>query len=567
MSRSNLRRKVGMWSIRIFGFPFRLLSKLRGSWKTTVGKAFHKFWTFSEPQWSQAGRKLVVPARDLRRIDYFNPFYWIVWASKFIFSWLISRPYLNLGPALLSILVIGAIAATYLWDQSSGQISKVSQYKETLSKASLAGNQKLAILANRRLLEETPDNVDLLFQRALLTSGESVGDATKAQLWRLATEKKHGSSAYWLIANCYPMDGVKEWDSSRHAEFRKLIDVCFDEVKGRQLDDIKLILASYLAQFGARGDAMKLLREIAVRNPDVAFVGLGLAYQERNDKLSKEFAELASNYFANKLKQEPGSVDLRLNLAKSLVILDREQEAAQLLQEGLKLSATSMDDTDKIKFAIGEVLVYFVNRIGKEKSPSETLLQRLTIVTNALRFAPNHPNVINAIVDIVFECQKNQDQQVVALRKALLDGASPEAVHFIKGTLDLLSGNTASAKDHLEIARSTGLNMPGILNNLAMAMIDTESTETLEKALELSTEAVREMPDHPYLRDTRGRVLVKLKRLPEAIPELEFALRSPELAAEIHKLLSQVYQDLGQADLAAGHKQRYDSLVKKNTKE
>lgn len=109
--------------------------------------------------------------------------------------------------------------------------------------------------------------------------------------------------------------------------------------------------------------------------------------------------------------------------------------------------------------------------------------------------------------------------------------------------------------------------MPGILNNLAMAMIDTESTETLEKALELSTEAVREMPDHPYLRDTRGRVLVKLKRLPEAIPELEFALRSPELAAEIHKLLSQVYQDLGQADLAAGHKQRYDSLVKKNTKE
>ncbi len=64
------------------------------------------------------------------------------------------------------------------------------------------------------------------------------------------------------------------------------------------------------------------------------------------------------------------------------------------------------------------------------------------------------------------------------------------------------------------------------------------------------------MPDHPYFRDTRGQILVKLGRYQDAIPDLEVALQAPELAKDVHRALALAYEGLGLKDLAEAHRLR-----------
>jgi predicted Zn-dependent protease len=275
---------------------------------------------------------------------------------------------------------------------------------------------------------------------------------------------------------------------------------------------------------------------------------------------------MAESYLLRRLQYEPGSVQHRIDLARALVIQQREQDAFQKLSEGIELSKTEPANTEKLQAASAEVLVQFVVRLNSQGKPNETLLQRLKVVNTALRVAPNNNAVINAVIEIVLECEQNKDQQVAALRSSLLKGAAPEAVHFIMGTLDLIEGRVDSGLSHLEIAKSSGLNTPGILNNLAMALIESGKEESSERALELSNAAIKGLPDHPYLRDTRGQILFRMKRYTDAIPELEYALQAPELAGNLHRLLAESYSAIGQADLAKDHLKLHQELTQARPK-
>lgn len=523
-------------------------------------KLFFRFWEFKEPSWVQSREKQVASAQSLNWYDFANPLKWVVWVGGFAYRWLASRPLNNVGPGIFSILATALLMSLFFWNATNSRRSAIGQYREVVTKARAEQNIPLATLATRRLIDASPNDHDLELQLLLLQLEAAKGNATesdsiKSSVWNNAVRHQHGPSAYWLLSNTYSLEQLDSWKEAQHEQFRLLVEIGARKLKGKPADDVRLLLASYLAQLGAKRESLRILTEIASRVPDIALIGLNLAYQEKDSALAQDFAVLAKSHFSNRLLNDPANIEIRIGLAKALIVLNDEQGAVKLIQDGMQLH-TKDADREKLGSAIGDALVYYASRLYKEKPPSESLLQRLKVISNALRFAPSNQNVINAVVEIVFECHKNTDQQVVTLRSALLDGTSADAVHFVRGTLELLDGKLESGRQHLEIANASGIQMPGVLNNLAMALMETGSSQSFQQALDLSNEAIRQLPDHPYLRDTRGRVFLKLNRPIDAIPDLEFALRAPELAPSLHELLSECYTSLGQKDLAASHSEK-----------
>ncbi|MFN3190753.1 MAG: hypothetical protein ACE361_09545 [Aureliella sp.] len=73
---------------------------------------------------------------------------------------------------------------------------------------------------------------------------------------------------------------------------------------------------------------------------------------------------------------------------------------------------------------------------------------------------------------------------------------------------------------------------------------------TTDRVLRLSNAAVRELPNHPYLRETRGAILLRLERYVDAIADLEQALRAKELRPQVRESLAQAYEALGDTEIA-----------------
>ena len=63
--------------------------------------------------------------------------------------------------------------------------------------------------------------------------------------------------------------------------------------------------------------------------------------------------------------------------------------------------------------------------------------------------------------------------------------------------------------------------------------------------------AVQQSPNDPSFRDTRGRVFMKMGRWKDALADLEAALAAKPDDVDLHKELAEVYDHLGDADMAA----------------
>ena len=95
-------------------------------------------------------------------------------------------------------------------------------------------------------------------------------------------------------------------------------------------------------------------------------------------------------------------------------------------------------------------------------------------------------------------------------------------------------------------------NAPIVLNNVAVHLA-TRTPPRLDRALEIMNRVVQDHPEPAAFRETRGEILVQLKRFEEALVDLKIALPSYRDYKPIHIALQEVYVGLGIPDLAAEH--------------
>ncbi|MCS7471464.1 hypothetical protein NZK35_32860 [Stieleria sp. ICT_E10.1] len=527
-------------------------------------------FSFPQHDWAKRLRRdLADDESPLTWQQALNPLYWVVWTVRFMIRWITSRPYMTLAPSVPALVVAVILMATVLSVVRRDQAATQTIYLDTLRTSIANGNTEVASVAVQRLLAIDPDNLEHQYQLAMLDDELGRKESARMSIYRLAIQEEYGPAALWMLkALVYddPASDLKhgdqlhpqliprtQWSEDEKKICHRCATVAITKLPSQRAIFAKKMYARFLTQIGAAGDALALYNTIADVDPGVNLVAAQLANQlaqQTGDYLTvQRFAKAAIRMIEPVLLADPTSVPTRLNYAQALVLDEQDEQAYQTLTEGYQLTGDGL-----LLLAAGEARIFTAERLKRDVGARETLAERGPILYQALELAPKSPVVLEAVVQFSIECSEADDQALQNVRRKLLSGVDPPAMHFIEGTVALMSGDHESAQRHLSLAANEWKNMAGLLNNLAVTLSQNGDTAKLPQALRLSDAALDQLPGHPYLLETRGQILLRMERYEEAIVDLEAALKEPAMRPLAHPSLAIAYEKLGEDDLAGQHR-------------
>lgn len=475
-----------------------------------------------------------------------NPLWWIIWTVQFGWRWLLTRRYVPLllgvpAAAVLSIVFGAAYAGSRI-----GKGRETIHQKQMLGQALERGDFKLASLCSAALLAAKPDSEEYRFTHAMITCDAGDEAAGLAMMTDLAIDARSAKAALWLADSVGDFNQFAAWNATQKQTYLKWLSlgVEFDPKNDPPRQRLGTILRAAGDFRGAYRVLLPLADQDTTTNFVVAFleqkIGLEQQAQTRGQALLKVYRE--------RLNVNPQDADARIQCASIFAMLGKETEAVELLRRGIVLS-TDVNQLQQLKTALVEAMVLQASALQSEDSSPRGLLTRLNLLREAMGVDATNPALLEAISTACIEASESKNNELFILREALVQGVGSDTAHFILGTIALNQGDVDAASQHLEIAAKSNPNLPGLLNNLAYAMTQQESPD-LDRALRLADAAVRNLPNHAYLRETRGQIYLKLERYTDAIADLEFALSAIELRPRIREGLAVAYQAMGQSDIA-----------------
>lgn len=482
---------------------------------------------------------------DLRNYGRWSLLRFGFWKSRtgYLISRCFSNPYGRVATSTTAIIAVvscllvgGGVYGALRYGVNAREVSQRGAYQAAVDR----GDLDSASQALHTLLGDSPQNQEYRFQQGLLEFKRGDGEAARTTMRSLVEDKQHALAARWLLANDFDLSAIANWTGEQHSEFRRLAELLTSQTGAPMAIEGRLLMTNYLLASGAPSDALRYLDELESEHPASALTAATICLQQGKVAEARAHAEKAKSYFMRQLTARPNDVAVRVDLARALIVLSQEEQALRELSDGFQLT-----EDPQLRLASAEAMVIWAARLGREAADDDqTLLRRLQLLHRASQCAPQDARVNAAIIQLVLECKENKNEQVATLRQATARGIDPESIHFARGTLALLEGRAEEAQTHLSQAAQHGTQLPATLNNMAMAIYHSTDGD-LEHALKLADKAVELLPEHPYLHDTRGRILLKLKRYPEAITSLEKGLLAPELRSEIYSNLATAYRQLG----------------------
>ncbi len=498
-------------------------------------------------------------------IDYLNPLRWLRWTSQFISGWFLSLPVRELPktiPAfiLLGLFVVCTIAA---WSATSDWRGRLLDRQ--LISAFERDDFGTAELVLNRKIEKTPDDPQLLFRLGFTKEALEEKDAATELMRGLVQVKRHDPAARWLLQNRYIGKDWATLTDDEKEEFGKLLAMIY---KGAPDDTpIKQMYADYLIASGDFTRAIPLLDDLARTQPMRGLQAAALSRNLGNDATADRLARRTLDS-VNKLSEEdPTNSVLALAVAQNQLFLKRHGEAVRTLERAISRAKTP-EEKQRLALAMGDCIVSWVGAI--DESPTKSKAERIRILKMlqvALQYAPNNPRVLTLVADQVLATMNDEDQQLQAIREALVSGTSPGIAHFIRGTAALMNDDLPRAEASLTLAAKALPRSGAILNNLAVA-ITMKDDGNLDDALKISNRAISQTPEAtPHFFETRGQILFRLKRYLDAIPDLEKALSVEALAPKAHETLAECYKQIDEPELSRLHMQAYlDSAAAVETK-
>lgn len=196
--------------------------------------------------------------------------------------------------------------------------------------------------------------------------------------------------------------------------------------------------------------------------------------------------------------------------------------------------------------------------VSAVRDSRDNLTLALRVLDRALTVNPDDLRTINNIGLIAREVMNNPEElQTIKdmLQNSLVNSGGSGSTHVILGGIALLEKQMETAQYHLEIAMSLAPESAALANNLAW-MLSHEEEPQLEEALALANRALKVMPERPEFLDTRGEIYLRMKRFPEAISDLEKAVKGSVPQQRIHESLAEAYESIGQSGIATKHRER-----------
>jgi tetratricopeptide (TPR) repeat protein len=276
----------------------------------------------------------------------------------------------------------------------------------------------------------------------------------------------------------------------------------------------------------------------AEHNPGLLIPLVQIYIQQGRTSEAEELAERACKHYAERVASDPEDLDSRLLWARAECVRN--------------------------EFGAGEQVLLDASRQAMEPSRQDdcqaALLSLYMGWWDSLRAAPE-PDT-DELLEI-------REKVGAFLHRVSGDSRVRPTVHYVYGTMAAHLEEFRTALQHLEEAYRAELDIGGLRNNLAWTLAHLKPPQ-LERALELANAALKAPTRSTAadLRDTRGTILFKIgqdreemgrdreamRRYREALSDLEAALQSAPRAREVHHTLAEVYEKLGDQELADEHR-------------
>lgn len=263
--------------------------------------------------------------------------------------------------------------------------------------------------------------------------------------------------------------------------------------------------------------------------------------------------------------EHPEDVNLSTLVAKSLLILRRQDEAIERLVACLR-NQTDSDAIARLRHSLSSTYVSKAIELDRQANESaEQQAEILSLLQAAMHISPGNRKLIEFCVSRYLRETVSGRSSNSDLLETLVQGAPPGISHFVQGTLALHEGNSHLATTHLQLAALTVPNSPAVLNNLAVALSQS-NPDDLELPLRLVNAAIESAPlTVPAFHETRGAILFRMQRYHGAVVDLEQALVESSLQRSAHSRLATCYQKLGDSRRAAAHSQAAARLESPST--
>lgn len=490
-------------------------------------------------------------------IQYFNPLNWLRWIGQFVTAWLLSRPWRSTPAAVPALCMLIIVVTVFVATLSNDADWRGGLLDRQLASAVEREDYDTAEILLVRKLEHSPGDQKIAHRLALTKELQGDFDEAKALMEDLTWNRKFEPAAKWLLANSF---ANKRWDDlsdKEREEFGRLLAMIYEESP-----EEPAVLQLYADHLVAKRDfqkALPLLAKLAGDQPMRGLQAAAMARSENNEPAAKHLAERTLRVLEKRLSEEPTNAQISLAVVQTQLFLKQFAEAKRTMEIAISRSKEAKE-RQQLGFVMGDVIVAWVASIEEVESPtSEDRVNVLQLLQGGVGYAPNNPRVLALVADKVLASLDDDDEQIAALRKSLVQGSSPGISHFIRGTASLMQNDYDSATRSLELAAKELPRSGAILNNLAVSL-SMRDDKYLDRALQISEKAIEQTErPAPHFYETRGQILFRLGRHLDAIPDLEKALPVPELAKEAHRSLAECYRELGETELSELHLEAIDT--------
>jgi tetratricopeptide (TPR) repeat protein len=495
--------------------------------------------------------------KRLKTSNYFNPIFWFLQAFWFVARYLTSRkPVAGLQgfPAFAGIvtpLLAGIWLTPSLQEQAAYARGRMSLHAER-------SEFDEADFFARQLCFLNPEDPGTLLARAVLLDQMDRESDARSIAVQLGNDQKYLPAIEWLsekdlkfITDSPTVD--EQRDQQLLAGLTWLLQLQPDHLKANYMLGTFHMMR---AQYAKASPPLKKVTQLSRTPLPEAWFSLAIVQKNLNQtEESKASASLAANGFLERGASESYDVKKTIQTLRALVMAERESEATSLILQ--TLPQRNPQESSELRWLLGDIYAQWSKRLRlKDRRSVEDLARAVDLTYKALAVAPENPVVTEELIEL--SCSHDIDDAAIEeqLKIALNSGISPGLVHFILGTRLVTSEqpDTAAALQHFEIAATHNASLPGLLNNMADAMVELEDSD-MDLALTLINQAIEIMPDQPHFFDTRGKILLKQGEPLKAIADLEKALAAPAIRGAVHESLSKAYAALNNEKESQLHQQ------------
>lgn len=292
-------------------------------------------------------------------------------------------------------------------------------------------------------------------------------------------------------------------------------------------------------------DAKRELLELVGSRPDLSLSLSSVCASLNDDDGSRKWAERAASYFQTQVEVRPGSIEMRLKLCDSMLLLKRHADALSIAQEGLKRFGGP-----GWRLMVSRVCSVWLAALPDNK---DTLGNRLELVQIGLVNNPMNEPLLRELIRLSHMEGSQGDAARSTLTGFLAEGKGTALLHVCLGLDAWERQKPELAREHFAVSFSLTPQMPTVANNMAMILIMSTPPDP-DRALNIINAVLDKYPNAAIFHETRGQIFVKLGRWREALLDLEFALSNSKGGAGLHRAMAEACENLGMKELAAKHR-------------